>query len=235
MALAIENRVGSGAVSNVSTISFSVTVTAGGPLVVGVVWQAGVTVTSIKWNTSETMALTQKGDSLAAVASSAIGLLKNPTTGTHNVDVVFSATLGAGGDAAAFAITTSGGDTGTGFRTVYSRNDANGTGPGITDVDSQNGDIVFHVASVFDAAIVFDAGETTTSTTLNGLSGNTHSGGLSTKPATGANTVVGCTDVAFYSELCVAVISAAAGGGLPFFMQSDLMNAGKQSLTGGLQ
>ena len=128
-----------------------------------------------------------------------------------------------GGGSVPYAITTSGGDTTTGWRTPYSRNDADGAGPGLTVSNSQNGDIVFHMANVLATTIVFDGGETTTTTTTNDVAGSTFSIGLSTKGATGADTGVGCTDNATYSEIGVALIGASSQSQAPRSMHQYRM------------
>lgn len=206
-AFAIDNRSNTGAVGT-SPVTTAVTVNEVSPLIVTVLWQGSQTVTSVVYNTTETLTLiATKKDSLSLQTLSVYGL-KNPSTGTHNVVTTFSANPSSG--AIVFYITTTGGDTTTGWRTASTRNDADGTGPGMTLANSQNGDIVIHPAQVFATTITWDAGETTTSTTANNPGGSGFSGGMSTKAAVGANTVVGATDVATYSEIAFALISGAS-------------------------
>lgn len=205
MAIAVGNRANSGAVTT-SPITTAFTVTGVSPLFVAVVWQGVQTITSVKWNTSETLTnlSTLVGTSTNNVALFA---LKNPTATTTNVVATFSANPGSGAEM--FIIGTTGGDTTTGWRTVYNRTQADGTGPGETVVDSVNGDIVFHAAVVTAATITWDAGETTTTTTANNIAGSAFSGGLSTKAAVGSSTVVGCTDAAGYAESATAAIGGS--------------------------
>ncbi len=216
MALAIDTRASSSTNPPTSTAQIaSFTVNAVSPLVVGVYIfvQSGITVTSVKWNTTEDFgAAVGNVIDTANVNRVEMFVLKNPSTGTHNIDVVLSGSY-TNGVLVMFAIGTTGGDTVTGVRTVYTRTDAAGATPGITVVDSQNGDLVFHLAGVYDASITFNAGETTTSTKVDNAGANTESAGLSTKPAVGSSTTVGVSVPAggLYAEIATAVIPAAAG------------------------
>jgi hypothetical protein len=189
------------------------TVTEVSPLIVCVIWELenNPAITGVTWNGSE--ALTQiaiiGGD--GAVTCAIYGL-KNPTATAANIVVTFASNPTSG--AAAYAISTTGGDTVDSWRTASTRNTAIGTGPGLTLANSVSGDIVFHGAALFTTAVVWDGGETTTSTTIDNAQGSFLSGGLSTKPAVGSNTVVGCTDTASYGEIAVAVMAASGGSNL---------------------
>lgn len=173
------------------------------PMVVEIVTASGTSdqCTGVTWNGSENLTRLD-----SRVVSSGVGRtymygLKNPTATTANIVAGFSGSV----TGMLAVVGTVGGDTTTGFRTVYSRANADGTGPGLTVVDSVSGDLVVHGVGVFANSITWDAGETTTNTTTDNFGGNSMSGGLSTKPAVGANTVVGATDVALYGEIAVAV------------------------------
>jgi hypothetical protein len=187
-----------------SPATITATVTESSPLLVAIVWAGAQTITGVTWNGSENLTLisTQTSGNNVAVYG-----LKNPTVTSANVSVTFSANPNSGAEV--FVIPTTGGDTVAGWRTVYTRTNSNGTGPGLTVTDSQNGDVVFHAAVVSANSITWDAGETTTNTTANLIAGSGFSGGMSTKPAVGASTVVGNTDVATYAEIAFALIPSS--------------------------
>lgn len=207
-ALLPDQRAVGTAVSGVNTQTLSCTVNEASPFFVGVTFDTS-TVTDVTWNSgSMGAALSTKIDS-AGTNKIAVYGIKSPATGTHNVVVTWAGNVGG---ANIFCLSTTGGDTVTGWRTIYSRvGDADGTGPGITVVDSQNGDLVIHAAQVFGSTITFDAGEDTTNTEDDAINGGSNSAGLSTKSATGASTAVGCTDTTYYSEIAFAVIPAVGG------------------------
>ena len=164
---------------------------------------------SATWDQGGTnQAMTSVGTHVDDAGATRIALLRlwNPTTGNKTLRVTYSAAPGSGENI--FWLTDDG-DTTTGIRTLYKRNDLDGTGPGLTVVDSQNNDLVLHVAAVIGTTIVFDGGETAVQT--NNILGSGFSGGLSYKAATGASTVVGCTDKATYCEMGVATIPASGG------------------------
>jgi hypothetical protein len=167
-----------------------------------------VAVTGVTFNG---VALTDLSNADSSVALTKVRLfgIANPFVGTANIVVTYASAPGGG--AVAHVLSTTGGDNTTGFRTAYSRSDVDGTGPGLTVVNSQNGDLVVHAASVYAATITVDGGQDSTGTEDDAIAGSSMSGALSTKAATGANTAVGCTDVTYYGEVAVAVIPAAAG------------------------
>ena len=222
----VGNRANSGGVvtSPITVASFVVTEIS--PLYVFIVHQGAgtpLTVSSVTWNGSENFTLVaRKSDS---VTQNTVDLyeLKNPTATTANVVVTLSANPVNGAYVA--VIGTTGMATDTAHRTVYTRNDTDGTGPGTTVVDSVNNDLVLHAAQGNATTITFDGGEDTTSTEADNISGSGFSGGLSTKAATGASTVVGCTDVEVYSEVAIAVIPAAQGASpaLPWLPVTQVM------------
>lgn len=204
----VANRANSGATTT-SPITTAFTVTGVSPLLVSFSTEAALTVTSVTWNGgSEALSLIGSiADGVAATKTWLYGL-KNPTAKTDNVVVTLSGNPSSLG-AVVYIIGTTGGDTTTGWRSAFTRNDGTGTGPGLTVTDSVSGDVVFHACAVYTSTtIVFDAGETTTSTLSNNIFGGGLSAGMSTKPAVGANTTVGCTDVVFYDEVAVSVIPA---------------------------
>lgn len=204
-AVAVDSRAqGTGTTTSPQTTSF--TVNSASPLIVSVSWQGAQTLSGVTWNGTAMSLIGQQDDSIGIAKTGVYGLA-NPATGTHDVVVTWSANPDT---ANSFMISTTGGDTSTGWRTAYKRSDTDGTGPGITVVDSQNGDIVFHAATMFANPMTFDGGEDVTSTQDDSIVGGTTSGGLSTKAATGASTVVGATDVTFYSEVGVSVFATAS-------------------------
>jgi hypothetical protein len=195
-----------------SPITVSLNIVGGSPMFVGIVQQGTVAITSVVWNGSEN--LSQIGTRKQDDAAESIDLfgIKNPSAGNHNLVVTFNTNPAAG--AAVYVIATTGGDTTTGWRSVFSRTQTDGAGPGLTVTDAQNGDLVIHFAEVFSTTITFDGGEdvTTQSTKDDNIQGSTFSAGLSTKAATGSTTV-GCTDAADYAEMAVAMAFAGGGGG----------------------
>lgn len=207
-AIAVDQRAVGTAVSGVNTQTLSCTVNAASPFFVGVTFDTS-TVSDVTWNGSSMgTALDTKIDS-AGSNNIAVYAMKSPATGTHDVVVTWAGNVGS---ANIFCISTTGGDTTTGWRSIYTRvGDAGGTGPGTTVIDSQNGDLVIHAAQVFGTTITFDGGEDTTNTEDDAINGGSNSAGMSTKAATGANTAVGCTDTTYYSEIAFAVIPAAGG------------------------
>jgi hypothetical protein len=137
--------------------------------------------------------------------------MKSPATGTHDVVCSWSAQPPSGGQL--YWISVTGGDTTTASRTLYTQTQSV-TGPGLTVVDSQNGDLVIHAIAMYDTSITFDGGETTQENdNINTVS---LSAGLSYKAATGANTVVGATDTSLYVELAVALIPGGAAAAETF-------------------
>jgi hypothetical protein len=103
-------------------------------------------------------------------------------------------------------VATSGGEfSADPWRTIYTRTDADGTGPGLTVTDGEAGDLLVHVAAIVGFAIVFDAPEITTTTQQDNIFGAGASGGMGTKIATAAGQTVGCTDAATYAEIGVAI------------------------------
>jgi hypothetical protein len=185
------------------------------PLIVHVVWQGAETITSITYAGSALSLIGAKNATAGSGNSSTYGIL-SPATGLNDVVITFSANPGSG--AAGFVVSTTGGDIATGWRTVFLRNDADGTGPTNTVTDSVNGDLVFDCCVVNAATITFDGGEDSTNSFTNNIVGSGFSGGIGTLTATGANTPVGTTDVAFYAQIAFALIPAsAAGGNAPTF------------------
>jgi hypothetical protein len=218
----VGNRANSGDVVTSPVTIASFTVTEASPLYVMAVWQGTQTVTGVTWNGGA-----EAFEALSAFVASGGGQcriqiwgLKNPTPATASVVATFSANPGGGAFVA--VIGTTGGNTVTGWRTVYTRTDAAGTGPGRNVDDSENGDLVFHAAGIGGVDIVFDGSEVTTSTEWDNIAGSSFSGGFSTQTASGANTPVGCTDATFYAQIAFA--SMAAGGvGLPFISRIGAM------------
>lgn len=206
-AIAVDQRAIGTAVASVTTQTTSFTVNAASPLVVACT--ADVNTSGVTWNGTAMDVLRASLADGAGTSRTALFGLKSPATGTHDVVATFASSVGGANCA---MISTTGGDTATSWRTVYTRvGDTDGTGPGTTVVDSQNGDLVVHAAHVFVSTITFDGGEDTTSTEDDAIAGGGISMGLSTKAATGANTAVGATDATYYAEIAVAIIPASAG------------------------
>ena len=209
-AVAVDSRAqGTATATSPQTTSF--TVNSASPLIVSVSWQGAQTLSGVTWNGTAMSLIGQQDDSLGIAKTGVYGLA-NPATGTHDVVVTWSANPDV---ATSFFISTTGGDTTTGWRGVYKRSDTDGTGPGLTVVDSVSGDIVFHAITTYSATNTFDGGETATSTQDDAIFASGTSGGLSTKDAAGASTVVGATDTGIYSEAAVAVIPASGGAATP--------------------
>lgn len=209
-ALGIGNRVTGTTVSGASQTT-SITVSEASPLIISVFAQFGIGApTSVTVNGSSAGAAVADVDVSDVSSRVTTYCVPNPSPGTYNVVVNWAGSTGFGANT--MIITTTGGDTATGCRTASTRTNANGTGPGLTLANSQNGDIVFHAALVFASSITFDGGETTTSTEQDNPGGGGYSWGMSTKSAVGASTVVGCTDVSTYGEMAIAVIPAAGAG-----------------------
>lgn len=207
---AVGNRATIGPV-DASPASGEFTVSGTSPLIVAVheIIAFG-TISSVTWNTSESLTLIGSGIS-AGLVRSLVYVLNNPTATTANVVVTWSAAPSGG--AIVHVIGTTGCDTATGIRTVFERDDSDGTGPGLTVTDSQSGDLVIHAAVVFAGGIAFAVGETTTSTETDNVFGSGWSAGMSTQSAVGGNTAVDTTDEDFYGEVAFAVIAPGGGGG----------------------
>ena len=188
-----------------ATFTLSVNNANASPMYVIVPYQ-GSSISGVTFNGDAFSSMGASFDSAGVVEIQAWKLL-NPDITTANVVVTFLAAPNGG--AVPVVVTTSGVDQTSGNRTLYTRTDSDGTGPGLTVVDSQNGDIVLHGAAVYAATITFDGGESATSNNNHGGSG--YSAGVSEKAATGANTAVGCADVATYVELAFALIPSAGG------------------------
>jgi hypothetical protein len=183
------------------------------PMVVSVSGQISLlTINSVTWNGAQDF-----GVPIGSITGGGgvhlktyLFVLKNPAVANASVSVDYSGVPSSG--VAVDVITTTGGDTVTGYRSVFTRNDTTGTGPGITITDSQNGDLCINACGIVGADIVFDGGEDSTTTEHDNPGGNGTSYGLSTKSAVGANTSVGCTDTTFYAQVAVALMPASAPG-----------------------
>lgn len=205
-AIAVDQRAIGTAIAGGTTQTTSFTVNAASPLVVACT--ADVNTSGVTWNGTSMDVLRASLVDGAGTSRTALFGLKSPATGTHDVVATFASAVGGANCA---MVSTTGGDTTTSWRTVYTRvGDTDGTGPGTTVVDSQNGDLVVHAAHVFASTITFDGGEDTTSTEDDAIAGGGISMGLSTKAATGASTAVGATDATYYAEIAVAIIPASA-------------------------
>lgn len=224
MALATDDRDQGILITGVSgTItSPSFTVNASSPLIIGITSVTQATVGNPSWNGQDCgAAVDSRSWNAGGTYKVTLFILNNPTPGTGTITTAISGGL-AGEASTGFYISTTGGDTATGHRTIYKQNETV-TGPGLTVADSQNGDLVFHLVHVTGATITFDGSEVTTSTEDDSLGGGATSAGLSTLAATGANTVVGCTDAANYAEIAFALIPASGATAaqlIPAFTQT---------------
>jgi hypothetical protein len=194
-----------------TTITSSFTINNASPVVFAVLIGGGQSVTAFTWNGVGADSITNK-NSLGNGYNAHLIIVKNPATGTHNA----VATLSSSQIARIMKIDTTGGDLTTGYRTIYQQNDSL-AGPNtnaMTVVDSQNLDLVFYICTNHSTTIVGGAGVTTTTTLVNNIGGNTISGFLGTKAATGASTTL-TTDVDKdqYAEIGVALMPSAGGGG----------------------
>lgn len=208
MALTVDQRGQGVAIGSGTTLTMSFTVNSVSPFFVQCT--ASQDTSGVTWD-GVAMDVVQSSliDSGVAARTAVFGQ-RSPTTGTHNVVATFAASVSF---ANCFAVSTTGGDTTTGWRSVYTRiGSTGGAGPGTTVANSQPGDLVLHAAHVFASTITFDAGEDTTSTEDDAIGGGSRSAGLSTQTATVAGTAVGCTDVTYYVEIAFSVIPASGGG-----------------------
>lgn len=204
-ALAVDTRSSSSLLTTTPAV-LSFAVSEASPMFALVWGQFSQTVNGCTYNGAAMTELSAFSNS--GVMKGKLYVIKSPATGTHDISCDFSANPDG---VVIIAIATTGGDITTGYRTVYTRSDVNGTGPGLTVADSQNGDQVLHMCSVYATTVVWDGSEVTTSTTFNNLGSSNISGGLSTLAATGANTAVGCTDQTTYNEIGLAIIPASGG------------------------
>lgn len=192
-----------GAATNSQTESIAVGASATA-LWVGAVWQGSASISGCTWDGG---AMTQLGSTVVSGAGlnmkAALFEMKSPTTGTHNAVCSYSASADV---LQMYWLSVTGGDTTTASRTVSTRNDGTGTGPGITLGDFVAGDIALHLAHVWDATIDFDGGETTQEN--DNMAGNGTSTGLTYKTASGT---VGATDESFYAEIAVSLIPVSSG------------------------
>lgn len=196
-----KGTVGAAATSQTESVTLGASATG---LWVGQVWQGTASSTGCTWNGS---AMTQKGSTIVSGAGLNVKValfeVGGPATSTHNA----ACTWGASTDTnQMYWISVTGGDTGTPSRTVSTRNDGNGTGPGITLGDFVAGDIALNLSHLFGNAIVFDAGETTQENDNIAINGT--SAGLSYKTSDGT---VGATDASFYAQIAIALVPASGG------------------------
>jgi hypothetical protein len=204
MAVTIDNRANTNG-GGFHTATLSLTVSAVSPLIVGIKSDQGEQPT-VTWNTSEPMVLISSktmGSGLSSEILSIYGL-RTPTTGTHNVTVTWILAPSF----AVFAISTIGGDIAAGWRPAFTRNNDDGSGPGLTVTNAVRGDMVFHAAAVIATTITFAGGENTSSTLVNNIDGNGSSAGLSTISAMGS-TAVSCTNASPYCEIGVSILAAS--------------------------
>lgn len=204
-AIAVDQRAIGTAIASGTTLTKAFTNNAASPMIVAC--SANQNISGVTWNgTAMDVIQASLADGSAFLRTALFGL-KSPAVGSFNIVATFASSVGAANCA---MISTTGGDTTTGWRTVYTRTNAAGTGPGTTVVDSQNGDLVVHAAHVVATTITFDGGEDTTNTEDDAIAGGSTSMGLSTQTASGANTAIGTTDVATYAQIGVALIPAGA-------------------------
>lgn len=195
-----------GASGTITSPSFTVA-SPSSPLVVGITSVQVATVANPSWNGQDMgAAVATKSWNAGGTYKLTLFVLKNPTPGTGTITTGISGGIG-GEPSTGFYISTTGGDISTGYRTFYTQNETV-TGPGLTVADSQSGDLVFHLVVLNALSITFDGSEVVTNTTDPQIGGGSTSGGMSTLAATGANTVVGCTDSANYAEIAFAMPAA---------------------------
>jgi len=207
---AVDARQQSG-IQTTTPVNLTVNPSAVSPMIVTVLWEGAQTCDSVTFKGTETFTRIGSADIDGASHRITQFGLANPTTGSGTLAVNFSANMPSG--AVVFVDTTTGAqNTGTPWRTVYTRKDANGTGPGTTVTDSVAGDLVFHGVVVHASTMTFDGGETAVLNTdyVENPGGSGWSGGMSFQTAVGANTAVGCTDVATYVQHAFALAPAGA-------------------------
>jgi hypothetical protein len=157
------------------------------------------------------VAMTKLADYVGSgIAGVGLFVMKAPPAGSH--DVVVTCNTGSADYLWAGAVGFSGVDQSTPYRTAYTASAATGT-PTITDTDSANGDTVMDIASGDSYTAVPTSGQTPWLSPRMGA-GN-YCAGCSTKPATGASTVMSWSvPTGRWAQASVALVPAAGGGGL---------------------
>jgi hypothetical protein len=150
--------------------------------------------------------LTEKWDEGYSMQDVAGYIMVAPDAGAHNVVVTATATawLWAG------AVGLTGLHQSTPTRTAYAASGGSG-GPTVTVVDSQSGDLVIDCAGVEQTTITVGAGQTSI-LKQEGMVGRSY--GISTEPASGANTVMSWTANAYWSTGAMALVAAAGGANI---------------------
>ena len=200
-----------------TTLDFDLTIATGSNtnlyVCVGDVKGDQSTVTSVVWNTSESLTKIVEVDAVDIWGAS-LWRLKAPTTGTHTVTV----TIPAASRLAAIAVALDGVDQTTSERTysTASVSSFNANPITVTAANSQNGDTVIDCVGrrqLEDDTATVDSGQTEIAQErANGF--NDVGALMSYEAATGSNTVMSWTmSAASYSYGAIAVPLVPAGGG----------------------
>lgn len=208
MGLIVENRNKSAATTtSPSTTAF--TVTAGGsPLFVFVAWTDFIDVSSVTYAGAAMTLVTGSYATNDGWPTRIAAYVKAaPATGSNNVVVTWSGAPASG--AQVYFVSTTGGDTSTIYRTVSI--EQSGTDPGLTLSNAVSGDLIFNACMQVGSTITFGAGETSTNTETDNILSVGISAGVSTKTATGGDTVDITETPSHYAECVFAVIPAAGG------------------------
>jgi hypothetical protein len=209
VAIAVENRNKSAATTtSPSTTAF--TVTAGGsPLFVFVAWTDVIDVSSVTYAGAAMTLVTGSYATNDGWPTRVAAYVKaEPAINSNNVVVTWSANPTSG--AQVYFVSTTGGDITTIYRTVSI--EQSGTDPGLTLSNAVSGDLIFNACMMATiATITFGAGETSTNTETDDILGFNISAGVSTKTATGGDTVNITETPSHYGECVFAAIPAAGG------------------------
>jgi hypothetical protein len=180
-------------------------------LVVGVGYSSASRTVTATYNSVAMTSLWSQHESTASSGGAAFKLAA-PSTGSNNVVVTFSASVDIG---AAGASTHNGVDQTTVNRTAYTATGTGSGAPSVTVADSQSGDVVIDAVTSFVNAITAGTGQTSRAED-DAIAGGSHSFGMSTESATGANTVMSWTGGTFWVIGATALIPAGASGGTTF-------------------
>jgi hypothetical protein len=208
MPLTIDQRV-NGGVDIALSQTVSVVNSAASPMIVEIIWEGTATITGVTFNGAALTSIVSHASTSNNQRKVQVWGILSPAIATANVVVSYSAAPGGG--SAFHVITTTGGDTSTGWRSSFIRNDSNGLTPGITVSNAVSGDIVVHAGQVDTTTVTWGGSEITTNTSTNNVASSTFSGGMSTLAASGSTAVSFGTPVASYAEVAFALIPASGG------------------------
>lgn len=205
-AVTVESSAKSGAVSNTKTQAFTCTAATALFITIATI-SSSDSISVVSYNGTDLTQLWSK-QAGAGVALSLGYMMVNPSTGSNNVIVTFSASTAfefvmvalLGTDTSSVAAT---------HRTVYTASDV-ANGPSVTVADSQSGDLVIDGCVNYNVGLTVGAGQTVTQQ-QDSFQGSSRSMGSSTESASGANTVMSwtATTAAFNATGATALIAAS--------------------------